>query len=125
MRKGLAGGHEHRLAQLASDNVKVYIDWIDRGMDSGWAWGFDPDDLEFISYDLTDKYDPELDNMTAGYQVRDPNASEEDLKAFVKDDERFPQELRDSVVFDINIANAPDEHPWENGNDWNGPYDED
>jgi hypothetical protein len=114
MKKGLTKLTQKRLAQFTPEKTTVYVAWLDTHNDSGWGWGLEEDNLDFITYDTSDRYDPELENMTAGYQVHDPKATDEELKGYVKEDENFPTELKGKVVFDIDRNGAPDEHPYDN-----------
>jgi hypothetical protein len=125
MGKGITNLTEKRLAQIAPEKATVYVAWLNTHNDSGWGWGLEEDTLEFITYDTSEKYDPELDNTTADFAAHDPNVTDELLIEMIKDDETFPKELKNSAVFDIDRNEAPDEHPYDDGSTWNGPYNED
>lgn len=121
MTKGLTNLTKKRLAQMKPEKTTVYVAWLDTLNDSGWGWGLDEDDLNFISYDTSEKYDPELGGVTAGYLVRDPKIDEDTLKSIILDDENFPKELKNKVDFEIDWQGVPEEHPYETGEDWDSP----
>jgi hypothetical protein len=113
MSKGITNLTEKRLAQIAPEKTTVYVAWLDTYNDSGWGWGLEEDNLEFISYDSSERYDPELGDTTPAYLVRDPRIDDETLKGMIKEDENFPQELKNSVVFDISRQGLPENHPYD------------
>jgi hypothetical protein len=118
MGNGITSLTKKRLAQIAPEKTTVYVAWLSTAFDSGWGWGLEEDTLEFISYDTSEKYDSELDNMAAGYVAHDPNVTDELLIELIKEDETFPTELKNSAVFDIDKSMAPEEHPYDDGSTW-------
>lgn len=48
MKKGITDLTKKRLAQIAPEKTTVYVAWLSTFNDSGWGWGLEEDEIDFI-----------------------------------------------------------------------------